>query len=136
VADCWVDVKLKEENETMKRIILSILAVLILSSVAQAKTRSVTVEWDYANGPSDLAGFVMYKDGVKLSAFNNPTARTFTGDLDMSDADACYTLTAIDAGGQESQHSPCYQYDPPPDDAPGNVRVTVVVEVQAQATPK
>ena len=115
----------------MKTIILAIILVMV-STYAQAANRSVTVEWGYDSTATDLAGFVLYKDGVKLTTFNDPVARKYSGDIDISDADACYTLTAIDLGGNETPHSACYHYDPAPDGTPGNLRVTVVVEVQVQ----
>ena len=115
----------------MKTIILAIILVMV-STFAQAANRSVTVEWGYDSTATDLAGFVLYRDGVKLTTFNDPVARKYSGDIDISDADACYTLTAIDLGGNETPHSACYHYDPAPDGTPGNLRVTVVVEVQVQ----
>ena len=109
-----------------------ILAIALLLLPALAGARSVIVEWGYDTPESDLAGFVFYKDGQKVQTFADPVARTFSGDLDLSDARACYTLTAIDAGGNESPHSACYYYDPAPDGSPNNLRVTVVVDVDVQ----
>ena len=120
----------------MKRLLLTVLTFLFLISPVYAAQRSVTVEWGYDNAPSDLAGFVLYKDGVKIATFNDPIARSFSGDLDLNDADACYTLTAIDTGGGETPHSTCYHYDPAPDGAPTNLRVTVVVDVEVQVQPQ
>jgi len=108
----------------MKRALILAIVLLLLPAIAGA--RSVTVEWGYDTPATDLAGFVFYKDGVKVKEFSDPIARTFTGELDLSDAKACYTLTAIDVGGNETPHSACYYYDPAPDGSPNNLRVTVV----------
>ena len=115
-----------------KKLLLTLLLLCLFPVVAAAGTRTMQVDWTYDPPiPVDLAGFVLYVDGIKAAAITDPIARTWTGEAEVKDEAACYTLTAIDTGGVESPPSPCFNFNMPPG-TPGNVKITVVVEVMVE----
>ena len=115
---------------TMPFLVIVVFLICLIPVLAQSATRSMTVEWEMpAPVPTDLAGFNLYLEGTKVTTISDPAARTYTGEIEYRDEKVCYTMTAFDKGGGESPHSPCFDVDIPPG-APGNVRVTVVVDVK------
>lgn len=104
-----------------------ILFAFLLPSAANALTAKAT--WGYnATSTTDLAGFNFYREGTKIGEIKDPSAREYGG-LEITDTGKfCYTMTAVDAAGQESPHSPCYYFDPPPE-SPTDLKFTVIVNV-------
>jgi len=114
----------------MRKLLFVLFVMLLIPATAQSATRSMTVIWEMPEPvATDLAGFNLYLEGTKVTTISDPTARTYTGAIEYRDEKVCYTMTAFDKSGGESLHSPCFYVDLPPG-APGNVRVTMVVDVQ------
>jgi len=103
--------------------------MMLLAIPISAQGATAVATWSYPDGTTDLAGFAIYRETEKIATITDPAARKYESLVITDTGNACYTMTAFDTGGQESPHSPCFNFDPPPD-APGDVRVTVVVEVR------
>lgn len=95
----------------MKRIILIVVAILLMSTMAQAAIINLRATWT-ANIETDLAGYNLYRtDGTRLKI--NPTLIVIPAvqyDFsvtvpDNSTGTMTFVLTAVDATGNESPDS-------------------------------
>lgn len=98
-------------KKIMKRIILIVLAVLLMSTMAQAAIINLRATWT-ANIETDLAGYNLYRtDGTRLKI--NPTLIVIPAvqyDFsvtvpDNSTGTMTFVLTAVDTTGNESPDS-------------------------------
>jgi hypothetical protein len=95
----------------MKRIILIIISILLMSTMAQAAIINLRATWT-ANAETDLAGYNLYRtDGTRLKL--NPTIIVIPAvqyDFSVTVPDnsfgiMTFVLTAVDATGNESLDS-------------------------------
>ena len=104
----------------MKKILAMTLALLWTAPALAADLR---VEWEMTNPPTDLASFNLYLDEQPVCTFPGDL-REAECEVQISDAVNSFTLTAVDAAGQESPHSVPFVFDPPPS-APGILTISV-----------
>lgn len=71
-------------------------------SYINVNTDSVTLNWSVATDNIAVAGYNLYRDGVKI---NTLTDTTFTDSALTSGSSYTYTVTALDGAGNESGHS-------------------------------
>lgn len=71
-------------------------------SYINVNTDSVTLNWSVATDNIAVAGYNLYRDGVKI---NKLTDTTFTDSALTSGSSYTYTVTALDGAGNESGHS-------------------------------
>jgi hypothetical protein len=122
-------------------IVAAIVLVLSLSAApALPATSSVTLAWDYATAPADLAGFRIYyanAAGVVVKATNKVAEVTASARQaqvpNLADGKACFVATAFDTKGNESGKSNevCVDLDTTPPPVPGNIRIEVTVKVES-----
>ena len=115
----------------MKNWIVELLIVLLVPVLGYCGECQMTAQWEYPDPPTDLAGFLLYReiDGdheAELSA-NITTAESFVSLIDgnatyshaglfeMSDGPNVFRLKAYDNVGQEGPLSEPAGYDPVPD---------------------
>ena len=105
-------------------IIVAVFAALaFFNPSAPADQKQVSVTWTYDNPPSDLAGFHLYLNGTQVQDLNVPTARSWTGTLDLQDGDNEVGVSAYDVAGNESEQSTA-TFNPPPH-KPGTIVITI-----------
>jgi hypothetical protein len=93
-----------------------ILALLIfLPTVSFAVSRNIHVEWSPYTAPSNLtvAGFDLYKNGVKVCSFNGASITNGDCTIDMNTLSDTFTLTARFTDGTESPKSIPYVFTIP-----------------------
>ena len=84
----------------MKKSVL-VLFALLFSLTCYAE--DVTLQWD-ANTERDLAGYKIYRDGVKVGEDVLVGTETYI-DAGLSDGDYYWNVTAFDTEGFESEYS-------------------------------
>lgn len=95
---------------------------------ATAEADAVTLSWE-ANGEQDLAGYVLYRDGVKLATLGTATGYT---DADVTPGTTySYTLRAVDVAGNASAAGAAASASVPP---PSPVATGGVYEILNVAT--
>ena len=104
----------------MKRLLLAVMLLLLASAAHAAQLQ---IEWEMASPPTDLASFNLYLDEQPVCNFPGDL-REAECEVQISDAVNTFTLTAVDAAGQESPHSVPFVFDPPPH-APGILTISV-----------
>ena len=95
-------------------------ALLFFNPNAPADQKQINITWTYDNAPSDLAGFHLYLNGTQIQDLNVPSARAWTGTVDLQDGANTIELAPYDAASQEGPKSDPYtlDYDAPPQTAP------------------
>jgi len=90
----------------MKKLISSLLVVLFMSTVAFAGSKTITLQWDYANPPTDLAGFRLYASVSSGTYTYGSSSVDMIADIAYVDGQLTYqedeTLTVSD--GEESTY--------------------------------
>ena len=86
---------------------------LVLLWTVPAFSADLLVEWEMTNPPTDLASFNLYLDEQPVCNFPGDL-REAECEVQISDAVNSFTLTAVDAAGQESPHSVPFVFDPLP----------------------
>lgn len=81
----------------MKRIILTVLLTILLTSTIWSAT--VEVSWN-ANTETDMASYNVYQGNTLIGSVNHPT--TLFDILNVPDGTYTYYLTAVDTSGNES----------------------------------
>ena len=71
--------------------------------------RNAALSWN-ANNEPDIDGYNVYRDGEQITSVDRPRYV----DTDTPDAPATYTVTAVDASGQESRESDGATFDATP----------------------
>ncbi len=71
----------------------------------------ITVSWEYDSKVS-VSGFRLYYNGTEVAATSDPAVRKLTCKIPQSDGAKTFTLTAVDAAGNESLLSNALTYDP------------------------
>jgi hypothetical protein len=113
----------------MKRFLLIILLFLSVSfGTAQASEYKIKATWDQ-NPEADLAGYNLYKDGVKIATIMAP-ATSWEGTVTNNGERVAFTLTAFDTAGQESLPCDPVYFDFPPSKPAG---VKIILEFILQA---
>lgn len=115
----------------MKNLLFAFLIGLLIPVFGYCGEHQATAQWDYPDPPTDLAGFLLYRevDGNKtkeLSA-NITVAESFinledgnatyswSGMMKMEDGPNTFRLIAYDLAGQGSPISEPGEYDPVPE---------------------
>lgn len=98
-----------------------IALLTICSSSAFADVdRLVHFEWAYDPAITNVAGFILYQDGMPVSEVNDSTVQSIDLNLLLKEGTNTFTITAVDTGGQESPHSEPFYLDVPPEDPAAN----------------
>lgn len=95
-------IKHEKRGGKMKKIFIFTILIIASATTAVAMQRSVTVQWSYPSGVVGVAGFRFYRDGVLVGTVNNPAARTYTMNLDISTNKISLTMTTFFTDGKES----------------------------------
>jgi hypothetical protein len=114
-----------------KRVVqmLSMLAVaLLLAAVPARAAKNIEVEFSY---PQPAASFNLYMDGARVCSAQAGTVQKLScKDLVIDYGVHLFTLTAVDAAGMETKHSPAYSwaYSPIQGDGPTMINLSVTLE--------
>ena len=74
---------------------------------------SIHLDWTYDYQPVEgriLAGYYLYKEGIKVCTTNTPTDRSMDCNFESEEGTFDFTLTAFCTDGYESSHSSPYSY--------------------------
>ncbi len=117
----------------MKKLIL-VTIIMFLPHYALADM-NVTLQWD-ANTESDLAGYRIYastQSGVYTTAIADIPTGTETVTVEVPEGVTYFVATAYDTAGNESEYSNEVSTTGTsvtgPPASPGNVTITIVIEV-------
>jgi hypothetical protein len=101
----------------MKKYVFLLLVILIgvFSSTFSlaASLHKVHLDWDYEDQVVEgevLAGFRLYKEGVRIYQIDNPVARSVDCRIESEEGTFNFTLTAFYSGGTETSHSSPYTF--------------------------
>ena len=100
----------------MKKLILLLTSLCCLIpglSIAADTTQSIHLEWEYDYQPVEgqsLAGYNLYKEGIKVCTTNTPEDSAMDCDIDSVAGTYSFTLTAIYSDGTESPPSLPYEF--------------------------
>ena len=100
----------------MKKLILLLTSLCCLIpglSIAADTTQSIHLEWAYDYQPVEgqsLAGYHLYKEGVKVCTTNTPEDKAMDCDIESETGTYSFTLTAFYSDNTESPHSPPYEF--------------------------
>lgn len=72
--------------------------------------QAITYRWDYPVASPGLAGFRLYMNGARICETSNPTARSLTCNVPISDGERSFYVTAIGAKGVETSPSNRLQF--------------------------
>ena len=96
----------------MKRLILPLISLFFaMPGYSFAATQNIHMEWTYDFQPVEgriLAGYYLYKEGVKVCTSNTPTDRVMDCSFESDPGSFDFTLTAFSTDGYESLHSTPY----------------------------
>jgi len=115
----------------MKKLFLLLLSLCYFIptlSLAAISSRGIHIEWSYDYQPvegKNLAGYHLYKEGVKVCTTNTPEDKAMDCDIFSETGTYSFTLTAFHSDDTESPHSPRYEFrideeQPPADDGSRN----------------
>lgn len=106
----------------LKKIGILVCITLMYCMPVCPEMHDVTVTWDYNNPPPDFAGFDLRVNGNNSTLISiSPTARSWSGLLDVEDGNNVIDMQAKDLSGKVSVWSDPCNYDPnydPPIDIP------------------
>ena len=90
-----------------------LLVTALLLGVTTTYAAELQIEWEMTNPPTDLTSFNLYLNEQPVCNFPGEL-REAECEVQISDAVNSFTMTAVDAAGQESPHSVPFVFDPLP----------------------
>jgi len=93
---------------------LAVLALFSSPAFGQVE-RVVHFEWAYDSTVPNLAGYILYQDGVQVSEVTDPAEQSMDLDLVLNEGTNTFTISAVDIDGHESLQSEPYYLDVPPE---------------------
>ena len=98
----------------MKKLVFLLLTIhCLIPGLSFAALQDIHLEWTHDYEPVEgrtLAGYFLYKDGVKVCTTNTPAARAIDCSFESDNGTFNFTLTVFCTDGYESPHSTPYTF--------------------------